>query len=384
MTGDERHDAMEDEALARALGAPGSPAELAGEDAYRAMFRAVAAEAPRARLAVVRRVGTGSALAVALAVAGAGAAAAYTTHLPDPVQRVVHSALGPIGVPDAPPRPDVDPVAHRRAPTPLRPEASPAAPPAAVPTASATSTPPSPSATPTVRTPSPGPSRSATPTPSAAAPPPEPMSQAPSSAATSPSTTPPAQPRPKPAAVSIAAADASHRVSPGAAVSFSGRVTTADGTAVPDRQVVLQQRGPDGWQRVVVARTGADGAVAVASGAVQRTTSYRLRVGTVHSASWRIVLQPSLTVSAETVGRAASVTVSAAGGQTGDRVLLLTRRRGRLVQEARGTLDPQGRARFELTAPKRARAYVVRLPATPAHAAARAAVTVAAAGPDAG
>ena len=86
------------ESLSRALRAPGSESELREEQEYVAMFRsAQAAPAPRGRRAV-SRFGAGTAFVVALAVGGS-AAAAYTNHLPEPIQRFAHRALGPVAPP---------------------------------------------------------------------------------------------------------------------------------------------------------------------------------------------------------------------------------------------------------------------------------------------
>ena len=49
----------------------------------------------------VRRLGAGTSLAVVVALATGGVAAAYSSKLPDPVQRAVHSVLSPLGVPEA-------------------------------------------------------------------------------------------------------------------------------------------------------------------------------------------------------------------------------------------------------------------------------------------
>ncbi len=80
--------------LERALRAPGSPAELADQDRYLAMFRAArdaAGTTPAAPVATagatrrtVRRLGTGSVAALVIAVGTAGVAAAYTASLPAP------------------------------------------------------------------------------------------------------------------------------------------------------------------------------------------------------------------------------------------------------------------------------------------------------------
>jgi len=372
--------------LEQALRAPGTPAELGAEESYRAMFREVRREAalpvapavpPRTGRTTVRRLGTSSTLAVVFAVAGGGvAAAAYSTNLPDPVQRAVHSVLAPLGVPQAESQRLVDRAPERRAPetapdharTPTAPgSAEPTSNPSAPPSASESVTPDASRPSVTPQTPAvPQSTPSSAPSDSPVSTPPSPVS---SPAATAP-------PRPKPADVSIGSAGATHQVAPGSTTVITGQVTAADGTPVADRQVVLQQRGPGGWRRIAVARTAADGSVSVSTGAAQRTTTYRLRAGKVRSATWRLVVQPTLTATARTAGRSAVVTATASGGQPGDQVRLLTRRNGTLVQEGWAALDSGGQARFEIAAPKRDRVYVVQLPATRAHAGTRVQVWV--------
>src|SRR4051812_18099370 len=97
MTGDE----LDEQALERALTAPGSPGELADEETFLAMYRAAGSATTSGAGRTVRRVGTSATLAVVFAVAGTGVAAAYSSSLPDPVQRVAHTVLAPLGVPAA-------------------------------------------------------------------------------------------------------------------------------------------------------------------------------------------------------------------------------------------------------------------------------------------
>ncbi|QWF24413.1 hypothetical protein KM427_12375 [Nocardioides sp. LMS-CY] len=403
MNGDEHDEAS----LERALRAPGTPSELSEEERYVAMFRAAratdAAPTPApggARRAAIRRLGAGSTLAIVFAVASAGVAAAYSSSLPDPVQRAFHSVLAPIGVPPSDSQRQATAQEARTTPEPTPPDAS-AAPSPASPTTSASADPstgPSPSssesASPTTATdsasPSTDPSGSATPTDSAsptatdpASPttdPTDPVPTSPTGAPTtspSPTTTPtaqPSQPTPTvppvapPASVSIVSAGAGQRVAPGGTAVVAGQVRAADGTPVAGISVVLQARGSSGWHRISVARTAADGSVSMATGPLQQSTSVRLRAGGVASPAWRLVLQPTLVASAQTQGAVTSLSVSATGGRAGDSVVLLVRRDGLLVQQARGVLDAAGTARFDVPTPARLTRYVVRLPATPTHA----------------
>ena len=160
-------------------------------------------------------------------------------------------------------------------------------------------------------------------------------------------------------------------------------MTAADGTPVPGARVALQTRSStQGWTQVATARSGDDGSVAMSTGPVQRSSQVRLTSQGVRSASVSLVVQPSLSASSETTVDTATVTVSASGGQSGDQVVLLTRRDGQLVQEATGRLDGSGRVRLSVAAPLADRTYVVRLVGTQDHAEATAQVRVkAAAGP---
>jgi hypothetical protein len=403
MTSDE----IDDTTLEDALRAPGSAAELADEETYRAMFREArtAAVVPvgtsggvvRPARTAARRVMTGSALVAVFAVGSTGVAAAYSASLPDPVQRAVHSVLAPLGVPaverqrpvarpPAAPAPATlpgapAPSAHRSeqpsaSPT-THPETAPSASvsPVAVPTPTEISASPSEVLPTESSSPSQSPSQSPSDSPSSS-PSESPSDSASPSPTSEPTPTESASPTPKPADVVIVSAGARKKVAPGGTAVVTGRVTTANRSPVPNRRVVLQVHGPAGWRQLVVARTGSDGSVDLATPPLQRTTKVRLRVGALHSAAWRIVTQPTLTASAQTAAGASTVTATAAGAQAGDRVLLLTRRDGALVQEGQGRLDDHGAVTFGLTAPDVDRTYVVQLPATAAHAATQVRVVV--------
>jgi len=383
---------FDEEALMRALRAPGSPTELAGEQTYRDMFRAaqstttaVVPTTAGGRTAV-RRLGAGTTLAVVVALATGGVAAAYSSNLPAPVQRAVHSVLSPLGVPAAEPKrrvvethpsPEPEPeVPVPSAPPVVRPSSDPSAHPSKTPSPSETAD-PSPSTDPSASESPVLPSESPTDVPSSSES--TDPSTSPSPSETPSPTTPPA---PVPATVNITSAGAGSKVAPGGTAVVTGRVVAADGTPVPDAQVVLQQRGTSGWQRVGIARTAADGTVSVATGPVQRSTQVRLKTSKVRSAPWNLVVQPSVTATAQTAGTVSAVSVRVTGGQAGDRLLLVTTRSGQVVQEGAATLGAGGSVRFEVAAPKLDRWYVVQLPATAGHAAAQVRVLVKAALPD--
>ncbi|KQW53505.1 hypothetical protein ASC77_04280 [Nocardioides sp. Root1257] len=384
-------DEMDEHELERALSAPGTAAELADQEKYVAMFRAAQPAAaptvvvPMARR-TARRVGTTAILAAAVAVATGGVAAAYSSNLPAPVQRAVHSVLAPLGVPQADPPKEAPPAEPEAEPTPVVPSPTPVAPPHPRPTHSRPARPSStPSPTPTVD-PSASPTDEPTSSESPSADPSTSESASPSATPTTSPTaepTPTAPPAPVPASVAISSAGAGQQVAPGGTAIVTGTVAAADGAPVPGARVVLRTRSSvQGWTQVAVARSGADGSVSLSTGAIQRSSQVRLTSQGVRSANVTLVVQPSLTAYTETTGDTATVTASAAGGQSGDQVVLLTRRNGQLVQEATGRLDGSGRATLSVAAPLADRNYVVRLVGTQDHAEATAQVRVkAAAGP---
>ena len=148
------YDEMDEHELERALSAPGTATELAEQDKYVAMFRAAqpvpapTVVVPMARR-TARRVGTTAILAAAVAVATGGVAAAYSSNLPAPVQRAVHSVLAPLGVPQAKPAKEAPPATPQADPTPVAPSPTPAVPPHPRPSHSH---PPRPSSTPSPST----------------------------------------------------------------------------------------------------------------------------------------------------------------------------------------------------------------------------------------
>lgn len=365
-------DEYDESELTRALQAPGTTAELADEERYLAMFRAAHADAadgvvvPMAGARrTVRRLGAGTTIAVMVALATGGVAAAYSSNLPDPVQRAVHSVLAPLGVPepDAP-----EPVARKpRAPETTPPVVVPVVPgPSATPSRKPGAK-PSPSATPTEVLPSTDPSASPTDLPSPST---SPDPTGPTDPSGSPTTSPTPDPI-VPSSVSISSG-AGHQVSPGATAVVSGQVVGSDGAPMSGVRVVLQQNSGDGWRRVTEAKSGSDGSVAMATGPIQRTTDVRFVAAKVRSAAWRLTVQPSMSASSQPN----SVTASAHGAQPGDQVVLLARRDGQLVQESESQLDGSGSVRFTVPASEVDQWYVVRLPATAAHGSTQARVKV--------
>lgn len=181
---------------------------------------------------------------------------------------------------------------------------------------------------------------------------------------------------PEPAVVTISSAGAGSKVAAGGTAVVTGQVRAADGTSVPDAQVYLQQRTSTGWQQAASGRTAADGSVALVTRPVQRTIRVRLKTGKLGSAAVQLAVQPTVSASALTVDPVSTVTATVAGGQAGDQVYLQTIRDGQVVVEGQVTLGAGGGVRFDVTAPKLDRWYVVQLPATDAHAAARVRVLV--------
>ncbi|GAA1767638.1 hypothetical protein GCM10009795_012550 [Nocardioides hankookensis] len=378
------YDEMDEQEIERALSAPGTVAELADEETYLAMFRAAQAGAAPGVVVpmtgrTARRVGTTAILAASVALATTGVAAAYSSNLPEPVQRAVHSVLAPLGVPK--PKPDVPPAEPEVQPTPVAPSPTPVPPPHPRPSHSQAPR-PSEKPSPTAIEPSASPTDEAT-TESPSADPSATESGSPSA---SPSTSPTAEPTPTtppapvPASVAISSAGAGQQVAPGGTAIVTGTVSAADGTPVPGARVALEARsGSQGWTQVATARSGSDGSVAMSTGPVQRSTELRLAAQGVRSPSLTLVVQPSVSASAATSADTATVTVSTTGGQSGDQVVLLTRRGGQLVQEGTARLDGSGRARISVAAPLADRTYVVRLVGTQDHAEASTQVRVMAA-----
>ena len=89
-----------------------------------------------------------------------------------------------------------------------------------------------------------------------------------------------------------------------------------------------------------------------------------------------MALVPALSATVATGTSTTDVTVSALGGRVGDAVVLLRRVDGALVPVLQATLDAAGTARFEVMPGQHPTRYLVRLPATAAHDAARVPVVI--------
>jgi hypothetical protein len=360
-----------DDPLVRALTAGGSAAELAGEDAAVAAFRA-AARRPRRRH--IGRLGTGATtIVVAVALSG-GVAAAYTHSLPEPLQSVAHGLLGPVGVP-APAAP------HH--PTRLATVASGPGH-ARTLTGGAGTTPPpaSPSATPTPVGPpvASRPHRSAAgparPSPSAVATllaPAEPSPPSSPSPSPTPSPTPSLSPTPAPPPppAALVAAAARRRVVVGHGDRVTGRLTDANGEPVAGHRVRFFERTADdpSWHRIAVRRSGEDGMVSMH--VADLTSNTRLRLGAghgVHSEVIRIVVIPVVTATVSPDGDNYDVAVTTSGARSGDKVVLLRRRHGHWVKVTDTTLDDNAGAAFVVPIPKSATVhYRVIVRSTSAH-----------------
>jgi len=397
---------FDEESLLAALRAPGSSDELAHEERYVAAFReagaprhsrgrtGVGGRVPSRRGGAVRRLGAGTALAVAVGVSFGGVAAAYTGDLPDPLQEFAHRVLGPVGAPPvdkaprraAAPRSPAAPTSESATPSPSESVAVTTPPASASPTSepSKKSKPSKgstgrPEADPTT-TASPDPSA----TPSAAAAPTSTPEITPSPSVTpsgspSPSEPPSASP-PPPVAAAVTIALSAHRVDVGQTASIRGAVTAGDGSPVPEAQVALQRRGPDGWERIATATSDDSGSVTFESAPVTQTLVLRLRSASVTSDPWLVLMHPLLSLSSQIAGSSGEpddsaetvvISVSAAGGQTGDRVILVTRKGGRSVTVGEGVLNSDGSVDFGVIQSKRRASYVVVLQRTSAHSASR-------------
>ncbi len=179
---------------------------------------------------------------------------------------------------------------------------------------------------------------------------------------------------PRPDALVIGAD--THHTGWGASVTIRGEVRVAGGAPLPGQEVVLQVRGPQRWRPVGVATSDAFGGVAIPTPAAEQTAVYRLRAGPATSVRWRVALVPALSATVATGTSNTDLTVSALGGRVGDAVVLLRRVDGALVPVLQATLDAAGTARFEVTPGQHPTRYVVRLPATAAHDAARVPVVI--------
>jgi len=425
-------DDWEDSPLVRALRAPGTPAELAGEERIVAAFRATS----RRRLGVVRRLGTGGTAAVAIIALSGGVAAAYTNRLPDPVQRIAHTTLAKVGVPAPQPMPlvaappdaddrsdtktdpkpgtrsaakpdpkpnpaprprtaggdisasptDTDPRSPAHTPpaglSPVLPQEStaeaPVEPLSALPSTSpAESSSASGSSSPST-TSSPTPSSTATTTPTTSGTPSGSPTGSPTSSPTgSPTSSPTGSPtgstapdRPRRAGAVTIGLD-SRRLDEGTSALVTGVVTDTAGDPMSRRSVALlgKSAARPGWRVLARGRTDAAGAVMLVSPGLLENTRLRLRTKGARSSTTGAVVVPTI-AAAYADGR---LTVTTSGSRAGETVVLSTRPARQTVE---AVLDETGRASFPLdTGPRRA-SYVVSLPSSPRHAAAHVTVVV--------
>jgi hypothetical protein len=353
MAHDDDVEKWDDDPLVRALRAPGTAAELAGQDEALAAYRVAVPRRPHRRLA--RRMGTGAGTFVVAVALSGGVAAAYTHTLPDPVQRVAHSWFGDLGVGAPTAGRAVTGHSHPRpahGPGPGAPVV-PAAHGSDNPTQTASTAPsgaPAPAASRRAHPatlPSPAPSRSPGAKPSA-----QPAPVTSPTPSPTPTSTPP---RLKPAAVT--ATVSAERVPPGSSVTVSGQLTTSSGAPVPDRRVVVQTR-PAGqhqrWSVVASARTDSSGDVTLDVPGLSRTTRLRLKAPhRVHSSVSTVVVLPTLAASITRDGNRYAVTVSSSGLQPGDTLNVVRRHRGHRLVVHRVTVDGSGDAGFTIRVPRR-------------------------------
>lgn len=348
MTYDDDLGELADSPLVRALRAPGTPDELAGEEQVLAAFREQHGGRRRRRGPgrVVGRIGTGgTALITAIALTGGGvAAAAYNQALPDRVQAFAHDALGGLGVPPA------------RTPEPAGP---PSGPDAGALRSRATDAPTEHS--PRAR-------------PSAGRPEDRPRRRGRASVRRHEAPTGPAVVR-----VSLSA----RTVTPGESTTISARVRDAALEPVTAQEVTLWQRPAGGeWSQVGSGVTDADGWVSVATEPVTASTDLRLEATIVdglgeavvlQSEERRVTLRPALATS--TAG--SLLTVQVIGGRAGDQVGLARRGPGgRILRIGTVQLDDQGVATYDLARFRGQVKVRVRLARTAAHLGAERWVTV--------
>jgi hypothetical protein len=356
--------------LVRALTGPATGAELAGEAAALSAFRAAVPVNPRRRF--MGRVGVvgGSAVIAAMALSG-GVAAAYTASLPPSIQKIVHTVLGPIGVPPHHHHPHHPIVA---APGRVRPSSSPTAsapvgggltPPPVVPTHkpkpthSATATPTAP-----VVVPSQSPSPSPTPTPS------DTPSPSPSPTPTPTPTDTPTTPAP-PVASALSISLSEVRVQAGGTVTVYGQLAAADGSPVADGQVWLLQRlvGQPGLSEIGSATTDDNGSVTFTTPPLLQNVRLRLITESkLSSVSVSVVVVPTIHVSVAQQGRSATISVGSVGGNDGDTVDLDRHISLGWIPVGSASLDANGAADFDVQSPTHGQVhYRVRLLRTRAH-----------------
>lgn len=354
---DEEQDQWDDDALVRALRAPGTPAELADQARFVAAYRAQRSSGSLGRL--VGRFGIGATTVVTtIALSGGVAAAAYTSSLPDPVQRFAHDVLGPVGVPPVAPKP---PVAKAPATSPSAP-ATPDTPSREEPTPQVSLAPGTPAASPT-------------PTPSVVVVPGSPPSSDP---APSPSPSPGATPSPRrtPGALSATASDS--KVPFGSAITVSGVLSDTEGLPLGNRVVRLGGRvSGQPWTRFAVGRTDREGRIVLQTPALAENTNLRLTTReNLRSSVSRVVVVPVVHASSTAENGSTTILFTTQGAQPEDVVKAYRRQGDRLVEIGAVTLDENGSATFSVPTPKRSVRIVLRLPSTRQHGWAQTALSI--------
>jgi hypothetical protein len=364
--------AWDDDDLVRALRAPGTATELADQERYLAAFRDAGRSNVRSlpRRAAGRLGAGGTAVVVTVALTS-GVAAAYTGHLPDAVQQIAHTVIGA-------PAPAVE---GRHHPDASGPHGGPLAPGSTEPAAPSSTAPGGSTGTPSSSGGSvvPGASTSPSDHPGTGH-----VSQAaggrPSGGPTAaPTTSPSSSPSSSSggAATAMSMSAPTHRVGVGQALTLTGVVTDVAGAALPGHPVVLQVRGPRHWRRVAETTSDDTGVVSAVTPAITRSGRFRWRADRgVTSTPWLVRMVPTLAVSADVGGATTTITATAQGSTSGDRIQLYRHAAGHPALIRRAQLSDSGSAAMQVATPRRHATYVVRLLPTKRHAAARAHVVV--------
>jgi hypothetical protein len=157
---------------------------------------------------------------------------------------------------------------------------------------------------------------------------------------------------------------------------MTGRLTRNSGAAVPGRRVVAQSRPAgqhQGWSLVGSARTDASGEVTITVPAVSRTTRLRLKASRrVHSSVATVVVVPTISASVSRDGDRYDVSVTSAGLQPGDQIVVVRRVRRHSTVVERLAVGGSGGTSFSVAVPrKRDVTFRVHTRGTSSHAAAK-------------
>jgi hypothetical protein len=368
----------------RALTAPGTAGELAGEDEAVAAFNARPRRRSHRRIA--GRFGTGTTtIVVAVVLSGGVAAAAYNSALPSPIQNALHSVTSRWdGLPQVP-------ASHEHNKSVTASGHGQSAGGLASPTPTTTATPAVPavgggSAEPSTRGGGGGSSSRRThpsahghvpAVPGGGSPRPSPAVSPIPSPTPSPTLSPTTSPTPSPSAAPPAPATLAIGVDrprelAGNGDRIFGRLTDASSEPVVGYRIRVLERmagGSSAWQRVGVRRTDADGAIGLRIPPLPQTARFRLvAVRSVHSAVVTIVVVPRLGVALAPNGPNYDVNVTTQGAEPGDTLVLLRRHAGRWARVGVATVDDSGHGLFSITTPARTTArYRVVVRATRLH-----------------